>query len=236
MTTQGKDKEDVPVLLMILNCVAYRHKADRQRATWLSTISIPYYHVLGDPLLPTEWQFDDVRKELWIRVADDYPSLPQKVIRAFRALDTRFRFRYLLKTDDDQQLQQPRFLSTLVSVLLSSTSSVHYGGQLVHVTRPHVSQYYRVHPELPTNLVIQATRYCSGRFYVVSADLVTYLYTQCKEAIEHETFEDYAIGYHVPEQYKSGPSFLPLRTTHAFVDDDSLPQSITSSCPACCDK
>ena len=69
----------------------------------------------------------------------------------------------------------------------------HYGGQIVDVQIPYLSQYFTIHPELPQDMIIHKTEYCSGRFYYLSTEAVTNLISKRKK-IEEEYLEDYAIG------------------------------------------
>ena len=114
-----------------------------------------------------------------------------------------YKFKYIFKTDDDQMLSPVSFLDTLITVLDGkyadpvSTNRVHYGGYIVDVKQDHISQYYKLHPELPTDLVVKRTQYCSGRFYLLSHNVVDALILK-KEAISCEFLEDYAIGIHMP--------------------------------------
>ena len=50
-----------------------------------------------------------------------------------------------------------------------------YGGFIINISKPQISSYNLIHNELPNNLVLQTTRYCSGRFYFLSQYAVTNL-------------------------------------------------------------
>ena len=197
-------------ILLIFNCVKYKHKALKQKNTWLRELSslknnnnIIYFHVIGNPNLDQEFLINAEQQILWIKVADDYNSLPKKVIQAYAAVTKLYQFKYIFKTDDDQMLSPVTFLDTLITVLNNKyadpvlTNRVHYGGFIVDVKRDHVSQYYKIHPELPSDLLVKKTQYCSGRFYLLSHEVVDALILK-KEAISCEFLEDYAIGIHMP--------------------------------------
>jgi len=197
-------------ILLIFNCIKYRDKALKQKQTWLTEIqklknkdNIIYFHVIGNPRMRQDFLFDNEQQILWIKVEDDYNSLPKKVIQAYEAVTKMYKFKYIFKTDDDQMLSPVSFLDTLITVLNNnysnpvSTNRVHYGGYVVDVKQDHISQYYKLHPELPQDLLVKRTHYCSGRFYLLSHDVVGALLLK-KEAISSEFLEDYAIGFHMP--------------------------------------
>jgi hypothetical protein len=206
-------EEDLKVndyILLIFNCIKYRDKALKQKQTWLTEIqklknkdNLIYFHVIGNPKMKQEFLFDNEQQILWIKVEDDYNSLPKKVIQAYEAITKTFQFKYIFKTDDDQMLSPVSFLDTLITVLDGkyddpvSSNRVHYGGYIVDVKQDHISQYYKLHPELPLDLLVKRTHYCSGRFYLLSHNVVDALLLK-KEAISSEFLEDYAIGFHMP--------------------------------------
>ena len=205
-------------IMLIMNCKKYQNKAKFQKMTWLQHIPsyLRYYHVIGDPdLQDAKYKFDDENSVLWVKVEDDYNSLPKKVIAAYKAVYETFDFKYVFKTDDDQILVNPKFFNTLVGFITKKSRKSHYGGFIVDVQKPHISEYYKIHPELPTNLPIYVTKYCSGRFYFLSKQAIIYLLTK-RELIEREYLEDYAIGFHLNQIYKK--DMLPLATNKFFTD------------------
>jgi hypothetical protein len=78
-----------------------------------------------------------------------------------------------------------------------------------------MSQYYRLHPELPKELPIYATKYCSGRFYFLSYESVEDLITK-REQIQKEFLEDYAIGFYLNASFKI--NMMALATNLFFTD------------------
>ena len=209
-------------ILLIFNCYRYRDKARQQKENWLLKLpsSLIYFHVLGDPNLETDYLFLIEDNILLVRVEDDYNSLPKKVIRAYRAILNTYDFKYIFKTDDDQQVTNIKFFDTVISLLNKKwedpSSRIHYGGHIVNVKQTYKSQYYRIHAELPQDLLVKATKYCSGRFYFLSQEAIKSLVEEKKEQIESEYLEDYAIGYHLLDQYER--SMLHLDTNKYFID------------------
>jgi hypothetical protein len=209
------------VLMLIMNCKKYEWKADIQRNTWLKTIPsfIKYYHVIGNEDLESEYVFVEESKLLYVKTPDDYNSLPNKVITAFKAINDNFSFKYIFKTDDDQNLINEKFFDILYNLLNAKGHSIHYGGHIVEVTTPYLSEYYKIHPELPKDLPIQITKYCSGRFYFLSHKAIQNLLPK-RETIAKEFLEDYSIGYNLHIFFKN--NMLKLNTNKAFIDIQPL--------------
>ena len=210
-------------ILLIMNCKKYKEKAQFQKNTWLKNIPsyLKYYHVIGDETIDNEYIFDEINHILWVKTADDYNSLPKKVIYSYQAINERYDFKYIFKTDDDQMLLNPKFFDILPRIILSRIKNkqpkIHYGGFIVNIKQPQLSQYHKIHPELPENLPLYSTKYCSGRFYFLSNDAIKNLLSK-KELIEKEYFEDYAIGYNLDSFYKE--NMLPLSTNDYFKDSN----------------
>jgi hypothetical protein len=204
-------------IMLIMNCKKYFAKAAYQKRTWLPGVPdyLRYYHVIGDESLDCAFKFDDADKILWIKVADDYNSLPKKVIRAYQAVYDTFQFKYLFKTDDDQILVNPNFFDILTNVISKKIPKTHYGGYIVDIKQPYLSNYNRIHPELPDKLPLLITKYCSGRFYFLSKSAISNLIGK-RENIEKEYLEDYAIGFNLDPIYKK--DILSLKTNEYFTD------------------
>jgi len=204
-------------ILLIMNCKKYFKKALFQKQTWLRNIPsyLRYYHVIGDELLDCEYKIDDKNSILWVKVEDDYNSLPKKVISAYDAIYNNFNFKYLFKTDDDQILVKPMFFDTITTLISNMIPQPHYGGYIVDVEKSYLSQYHKIHPELPENLPILQTKYCSGRFYFLSKSAVSHLINK-KELIIKEYLEDYAIGFNLDNNFKT--YILNISTNHFFTD------------------
>jgi len=202
------DIQPINALLLIMHCIKYKHKATKQRDTWLNCLHMPYYHVLGNPDLESNYQFVEEERILWVKTQDDYNSLPTKVLSAYTAVQHCFpTIQYVFKTDDDQMLQSNnpnKFFDNIIKMLekRQQTNKIHYAGNIVDVPKPYLSQYYRIHPELPRELPVHVTKYCSGRFYILSTEAITDLILK-REKINSEYLEDYAIGMHLHNRYKN---------------------------------
>lgn len=204
-------------IMLIMNCKKYLNKANFQKMTWLQKIPsyLKFYHIIGDESLEEDYRFDDENQILWVKVADDYNSLPKKVIAAYNAVFETFNFKYIYKTDDDQILVNDKFFDILNGLLANKTPRVHYGGYIVDVKQNYLSQYNKIHPELPSYLPVLKTQYCSGRFYFLSKQATSNLLSKRKN-IENEYLEDYAIGYNLDPFFKL--NILNLITNKFFTD------------------
>ena len=208
-------------ILLIMNCEKYLWKADKQKETWISNLptSLHYFHVQGNPNLLSEYKFNHDQNLLYVKTKDDYNSLPKKVIASFKAItDTYPNIKYIFKTDDDQMLINPKFFQTITNLIKTKKPKTHYGGQKVVINTPYLSQYNRIHPELPNDLILYNTEYCSGRFYFLSKAAIQNLITKRKD-IEKEYLEDYAMGFHLSQIYKE--NMLDMDTTKFFKDIDT---------------
>lgn len=204
-------------IMLIMNCKKYVKKAKFQKNTWIKKLPhyLKYYHVIGDETLDTEFKFDSDNNILWVRTCDDYNSLPNKVITAYNAVYETFNFKYIFKTDDDQILVKPQFFDIIKNIIITQVPSPHYGGYIVDVKQPYLSQYHRIHPELPKEIPLYITKYCSGRFYFLSKSAISNLINK-RENIIKEYLEDYAIGFNLDAQFKT--NILSLATNNFFTD------------------
>jgi hypothetical protein len=204
-------------IMLILNCKKYAKKALFQKMTWLKLIppSLKYYHVIGDEQLETDFHFDNENNVLFVKTADDYVSLPKKVIAAYSAIYKTFDFKYLFKTDDDQILVNNHFFEMICGLINVTKPKTHYGGFIVDIKQPYLSEYHILHPELPKHLPLYATKYCSGRFYFLSSDAIKYLLLK-RENIEKEYLEDYAIGFNLNVKFKM--NMLNICSNKYFTD------------------
>ena len=207
-------------IMLIMNCKKYEYKATYQKNTWLQNIPeyIKYYHVL--PFLKVEkveeeFKFDNENNILYVNCEDDYNSLPKKVISAYNAIHETFNYKYIFKTDDDQNLINLGFLNVISNLINKKIPKSHYGGNIIDVKENYLSQYSKIHSELPDYLPILKTKYCSGRFYFLSKNAISNLINK-RENINKEFLEDYAIGFHLDNYYKE--NIIHIDTDKFFKD------------------
>ena len=215
--SNGQEKIEQEFILLVMNCIKYREKALKQKEGWLSTLNIPYYHVIGNPDMQEPFYFDEVGRILWVKTEDDYVSLPKKVVAAFHAVRSTFKFKYVFKTDDDQVLQDAGFFDMITNTIREKAKKLkpHYGGQIVDVQIPYLSQYFTIHPELPQDMIIHKTEYCSGRFYFLSSEAITNLVSK-RENIGKEYLEDYAVGLNLNPIFKK--VMIQIQSDEIFKD------------------
>ena len=208
---------DQEFIMLIMNCKKYVKKAVFQKMTWLKQIPsyLKYYHVIGDESLDTDFKFDNETNTLYVKIADDYNSLPKKVIAAYDAVNKTFKYDYIFKTDDDQILVNNKYFDMLTGLVKVKQPKPHYGGYIVDVKQPYLSEYHRIHPELPQRLPLYITKYCSGRFYFLSSEAVQDILSK-RERVEREFLEDYAIGFNLNQKYKQ--DILLIATNKYFTD------------------
>lgn len=200
-----RELKEQDYILLIMNCKKYDYKSALQKEGWLKKLPhyLPYYHVVGDINLGSIYKFDEDAQILYVRTEDDYVSLPKKVVAAYAAIRETYKFKYIFKTDDDQNLLDPTLFDNIIGQFKEKylKMKAHYGGQLIKVEIPYMSKYFLIHPELPTDLIVQKTDYCTGRFYFLSSEAVTNIVSK-REKIERECLEDYAIGLHLNPIFK----------------------------------
>jgi hypothetical protein len=213
------EKKTQPFLFLIMNCKKYADKAAQQKNTWLKHIPscLSYYHVIGDETINCDFVFDDENRILIVKTPDDYCSLPFKVMESFAAIEKTFAFQFVFKTDDDQELLNPRFLETLMGILKTKKPAPDYGGRIIEIKHPYLSEYHRIHPELPPKLPIYKTNYCNGRFYFLSHKSILDLLSK-REKIRREYLEDYAIGLHLSPDCKQ--NILEIKNDDYFRDQN----------------
>ena len=209
-----------PFVLLIMNCYKYRDKAINQKNTWLKTLpsNIQYYHVIGDINKCDTKSFiiDEDEHILYVPTKDDYNSLPSKVITSYDVIYNNFNYKYIFKTDDDQILIKPDFLTQITEYLLTIQPIVYYGGFSIRI-KTSISIYYIEHPCLPKDLVLEGTIYCNGRFYLLHQEAIANLLIK-KDDISKKYIEDHAIGYYLDDKYKN--NLLHLNSQEFFSDHE----------------
>jgi hypothetical protein len=189
-------------------------------------IDMEYFVVLGEPEASNseiDYTFHYYSHILQVNIKDDYISLPKKVVKAYQAVNETYEYQHIFKMDDDQVLLNFKLFDVITGTLdrvwnkkenevycvgKDPSSVKHYsfmydyGGQIVDVKQSYLSNSHLLHPEMPKFLPVYATTYCSGPFYFLSCQAVSYLLKYKRTEIESEYFEDYAIGFHLHSFFK----------------------------------
>jgi hypothetical protein len=180
------------VVMLIITCEKYSHKAKYQKTSWIPSLpdNISYYHIIGskDKCGRSDYLFDHTNHILYTNTKDDYVSLPDKVITAIYAVTNELTFDYIYKVDDDMVLTKPSFFEKLETMI----DSYDYGGHLVHVN-DHYSEHHIFHSELKPNLLLEKASYCGGPFYFLSKKSIRYLLEK-KLFLSSKIIEDHAVG------------------------------------------
>jgi hypothetical protein len=183
--------------LIILNCIKYADKRQKQLATWLNK-DFPirlWYHIIGNPKLATEFEFDEENHILYVNCKDNYISLPQKTYLAVKAVCKKYpEVNYILKTDDDMNCNISGLTSCMDTI---AKGEFDYGGRLLAVN-DHMSTYHypSVDKEDRVPRLCHGTVYASGRFYFLSRRAAMFI-LKSRPIFWNAAFEDNAVGYAV---------------------------------------
>jgi hypothetical protein len=176
---------------MILNCKKYSNRRHMQLDTWLKNITTPYYHVIGDENIATDFEINEDNRIITVKCRDTYEALPKKTYLGVKACISLFpHLQYILKTDDDMKCNINNLYKTIHDI-----QGYDYGGQLIECDTYTSDWHYQyVTDEFKIPFVLQATRYCPGRFYFLSKKACDLLVVN-KDWMYKNIFEDYAVGY-----------------------------------------
>lgn len=200
--------------MFILNCKKYNRKRLIQNATWTKEVSFPWFHVVGDPSITTEFIHDPEEHILTVKCKDTYEILPMKSYLAIQAIVQLFPdVEYILKTDDDMKCN----LKNLEAFIDTDMRPYDYGGQFIR-TQSHMSTYHypNVEDHLKTPFKMMATDYCPGRFYFLSRKVADVI-CKSREFFETQLYEDHSVGYiatRIP-----GGKYITINAPSIFNDD-----------------
>lgn len=185
------------IILLILNCRKYDWKRKQQKEGWLKNLpsNINYFHVIGDEDISNDFIFDEDNRILQVKCKDDYNSLPVKVISAIDAVNKTYKFDFIYKTDDDQELIREDFFDYIENQIIEN--GYKYGGHLSYVN-DHYSTYKKFHNELPSKLFLKKATYSNGRFYFLNKECINHL-IKSKERIKDHYIEDHCMGLYLGE-------------------------------------
>jgi len=197
---------------MILNCKKYRYKAQRQIDSWLKEITLPWFHIIGDPELSTEFLEDSENSIIYVKCKDTYEQLPIKTHLGISAINKIFPdLKYILKTDDDMVCE----IKELHEVLEKIEGYDYGGNPWFSGTYECTYHYANVDEEFRKPVPLVGITYSTGRFYFISAVAIKKI-IESREWFNSNMFEDYAVArliqtipnikivhFHSPSVFKS---------------------------------
>ena len=154
------------------------------------------YYFIGDPNQSEEYKVDEKNNIVYLRVPDNYESLPLKTYGAVKFALENFRgeINGILKTDDDIELD----LAKIYPYLLEH-KDVAYCGITTKITDPNNLSYWHMgkceSPELNrTPHRVPLAEYCAGGGYYLNVDSMRKI-VDSRHMYEGMIFEDATTGY-----------------------------------------
>lgn len=177
--------------LILLNCKKYNYKRQNQINTWLKSFNImPWFHIIGDTTLESEYIFNDDKNILIVNVPDDYISLPKKTYMAIKAIRERYPdIQYIFKTDDDTQCDENE-----LNKYLQIIPDYDYGGYNINILQNSLSEHHCMYTDIKEPKLVLACTYCSGPFYFLSRKSIDYIISR-KNDFWTYVYEDNVVGY-----------------------------------------
>ena len=168
------------------------------------------YYFIGDPSMKEEYRVDEENNVVYLRVPDNYESLPLKTYGAVKfALDNYSdEIHGLLKTDDDIELNLEKIRQYLLI-----HKDIPYCGITTKITDPNNLSYW--HMGKCESEVLNRTphrvplaEYCAGGGYYLNLDSMQKI-VDSRSMYEGMIFEDAATG-HVLNSYGIYPKTVDL--------------------------
>ena len=197
----GARHENYLVVVVVFSSATPRGETRRSvvRATWLSPemtgdASFTYWFALGLRNVSSDVQADLRREQevngdllmLW-DVRNSYEDLAERTLRSMRYLFTRYRFAYLLKTDDDMFLNMPVLFHEMEH--LRPRQRLYWGSFSCH-NPPQVSGQWLETRWRSCDVYFP---YAYGGMYVLTRDVVR-LVANSSHSLETYANEDVSVG------------------------------------------
>lgn len=168
------------------------------------------YYFIGDPSISKEYEIDEETNTVFLRVPDNYESLPQKTHGAIKFAYDNFRDKIegMIKTDDDIQIELDKAHGAL-----SAYGNIPYFGITTKITNPeNFSSWHMGKCESAelnnTPIKVPLCHYCAGGGYYLSPESMQRASSQ-GEVYRSMIFEDAATGY-VLNSYGIYPQYLDM--------------------------
>jgi hypothetical protein len=209
--------------MAILSHKGSKHR-EEQKKHLLETNNedIIFYYFIGDLNLDSEYKVDEENKIVYLKVPDNYESLPLKTQAAVSFVNENYYdlIKGMVKTDDDIELDLEKIYSCL-----SAHGDKNYFGIVTQITNPeNVSTWHIGKCESSemnrTPVRVPLCTYCGGGGYYLSKESISKI-SQSKEKYSTMIFEDAATGYvlnsfgiypvfiHMGENGFNWPNMLP---------------------------
>lgn len=184
------------------------------------------HYFVGDPDIDTDYLLEEETNTVYLKVPDNYESLPQKVAMAMKFADENYgdEIEGLFKTDDEIELNLD-----LLSSFVSDNKEHRYFG-LKNISKVSDSNYHFGKCESQklnkTKVKIPACEYCSGGGYYVSKNLLHKIYEQEPRTI----FEDVSVGK-ILNELGVFPKHVPIKAAAFWKSHSSI--RMTALFPHC---
>jgi len=173
------------------------------------------YYFIGDPSISEEYLVDEDNHIVYVKVPDNYESLPQKTQAAVSFVNDNYleEINGMIKTDDDIDLDLEKIYSCLCGNLDKD-----YFGIVTQITNPdNLSSWHMGKCESEilnrTPVKVPLCTYCGGGGYFLSNKSIDKI-SQSKEVYVSMIFEDAATGY-VLNSFGIYPVFINMGN-HGF--------------------
>jgi len=169
------------------------------------------YYFVGVENLEYDYEVNEEEQTVYLRVADNYESLTDKVSKAMTFVDENFSNEVdgVFKTDDDIEIN----LSKLTRCIENNKIHKYFG--LVNDVDEHMSDYHNgkcQSQELnESKSIVPKCKYCSGGGYYVSIELIK----KIKNCTSNSIFEDVNFGKALND-LKVFPKHIPIKGHGAF--------------------
>jgi hypothetical protein len=154
------------------------------------------YYFIGDPSLKEEYKIDEENSIVYLKVADNYESLPLKTYGAVKFAFENFSNEIygLLKTDDDIALDLDKIYH-----YLQKYKNVPYCGITTKITNPNNLSYWHMGKCESEDLnrtphKVPLAEYCAGGGYYLNLDSMEKI-VDSRHMYEGMIFEDATTGY-----------------------------------------
>lgn len=151
-----------------------------------------FYYFIGDLNLSEDYVVDDNNNIVYLRVPDNYESLPIKVFHAMNFINKNYPGYSVFKTDDDVVLD----LDKLYNTINDNKDEIYFG--LSVESKEYETNYHSGKCESPIlnniPIFIPSVKYCAGGGYYIKHDYVGKIFVDKSIFTSRIIFEDVCTG------------------------------------------